>query len=279
MNKERAAGCLVGLAVGDCLGAALEFSPKNRGAQVRDILPWRFGAAGSPTDDTDQAILLAETIKNGWAPHLFLGKLIEWAKSAPDVGNHTLKVMRSADTRTPFKASEQAWIASGRSAAPNGSLMRTAPVGVYVDNQDRCAKIAEEAGKVTHWDPRGVSACQLVSEIIRQKVWEQPLKVEAQNEEVIATVRSAMKQEERAYDGHDNGFVLHALHIAMRAFFGKQNFEETLIWVVNEGGDADTNGAIAGALLGARDGLKAIPERWRSACASTPRMLELVDWA
>ncbi len=278
MNKERAAGCLVGAAVGDTLGAVLEFSKKNLGPQVREILPWRYGPAGSPTDDTDQTILLAESIKSGWSPSSFLEKLFAWSQNAMDIGNHTLKVMRMADFRNPFKASEQTWIASGRSAAPNGSLMRTAPVGVFIDNPERCAKVAEEASKVTHWDPRGVAACQLVSEIIRQKVWEQPLKVEAQLEEVIATVRSAMKQEEREYDGSDCGFVLHALHIALRAFFLNRNFEESLVWVINQGGDTDTNGCVAGSLLGARDGLKAIPERWRSTCQSTAKMLELVDY-
>ena len=120
MNKDRASGCLVGAAVGDTLGAVLEFSKKNFGPQIRDILPWRYGPAGSPTDDTDQTILLAETIKSGWSPAAFLEKLVQWSQSAMDVGNHTLKVMRMADLRNPFKASEQTWIASGRSAAPNG---------------------------------------------------------------------------------------------------------------------------------------------------------------
>ena len=279
VNKDRATGCLVGAAVGDTLGAVLEFSKRNMGPQLTEIIPWRYGPAGSPTDDTDQTILLAETIRDGWNPSTFLEKLVKWSQNALDIGNHTLKVMRLADFRHPFKASEQAWIASGRRAAPNGSLMRTAAVGVYTDNPDRCAKVAEEASKVTHFDPRCIAACQVASEIIRQKVWEQPLKVEAQDEEVVATVRSAMKQEPREYDGDDCGFVLHALHIALRAFFLGRPFEESLIWVVNQGGDTDTNGCIAGALLGARDGLKAIPERWRSACQSTQKMLDLVDTA
>ena len=63
------------------------------------------------------------------------------------------------------------------------------------------------------------------------------------------------------YDTADIGYVLTTLHIAMRAFSGNMNFEESLVWVVNEGGDADTNGAVAGALLGASDGIGAIPER------------------
>lgn len=276
MNRDRAAGCLVGLAVGDCLGAALEFKPKNRGVQLREIVGGGLWQPGDPTDDTDQAILLAETLREGWNPSRFLSRLVDWSQNALDIGNHTLKVMRSADLRNPFKASEQAWIASGRSAAPNGSLMRTAPVGVFKDNADECRRIADEASKVTHWDPRCVAACQVVSDVIRQKVWEQPLKVEAGHEEVIETVRSAMKQEERAYDASGSGYVLTTLHIAMRAFFSKLNFEETLCWVVNEGGDADTNGAVAGALLGARDGLNAIPERWRQVCKSTVRMLALL---
>lgn len=54
-------------------------------------------------------------------------------------------------------------------------------------------------------------------------------------------------------------------------------FEQAVITVVNMGGDADTTGAVAGGLLGVRDGVDAIPERWRTAILAGPRLEELAD--
>lgn len=276
MIRERAAGCLVGLAVGDALGASMEFKPRNRGPRVTEMVGGGLWAAGETTDDTDQAALLAECVRSGWDPQAFLLSLLRWLDGARDVGTTTRRVLAQADAARPFEAAERVWVAGGRTAAPNGSLMRTAPVGVFLSDPARCARVAEEASRVTHADPRCVEACRLASELVRQKVWEQPLRLEATHPEVLATARSAHRQEERAYDGEDRGFVLTTLHIALRAFLGARRFEDALVWVINEGGDADTNGAVAGALLGARDGLSAIPERWRSACRSTERMMSLL---
>ncbi|HMU99776.1 MAG TPA: ADP-ribosylglycohydrolase family protein, partial [Rhodocyclaceae bacterium] len=58
------------------------------------------------------------------------------------------------------------------------------------------------------------------------------------------------------------GFIVDTLHAVFQAFFDTDNFEDCLIDVVNRGGDADTTGAIAGMLAGARYGLDAIPVRW-----------------
>jgi ADP-ribosyl-[dinitrogen reductase] hydrolase len=63
----------------------------------------------------------------------------------------------------------------------------------------------------------------------------------------------------------ESGSALAAIAIALAAFFNADDFEKGLIWAVNLGGDADTNGAVTGALLGARFGTAAIPERWLSA--------------
>jgi ADP-ribosylglycohydrolase len=63
----------------------------------------------------------------------------------------------------------------------------------------------------------------------------------------------------------DAGFVRVAFRLAFWEAHHAPSFEEGLVDVVNRGGDADTNGAIAGALLGALHGEDAIPERWRTA--------------
>jgi ADP-ribosyl-[dinitrogen reductase] hydrolase len=53
--------------------------------------------------------------------------------------------------------------------------------------------------------------------------------------------------------------------VALTALFSAPTFEEGLVWAVNLGGDADTNASVAGALLGARHGARAIPARWLDA--------------
>ena len=64
------------------------------------------------------------------------------------------------------------------------------------------------------------------------------------------------------------GYVRVALRLAFWELYRAPSFEAALIDVVNRGGDADTNAAVTGALLGAYWGEEAIPERWRSAVLS-----------
>lgn len=59
------------------------------------------------------------------------------------------------------------------------------------------------------------------------------------------------------------GHVLESLVLGVAALFDARPLEEVLVDVVRFGKDTDTNGAIAGGLLGARDGVNAIPLRWR----------------
>jgi ADP-ribosylglycohydrolase len=62
-----------------------------------------------------------------------------------------------------------------------------------------------------------------------------------------------------------NGFVLDSLSLAVAAVLDPRPLPDVLIDIVRLGNDADTNAAIAGGLLGARDGINAIPDPWLSA--------------
>jgi ADP-ribosyl-[dinitrogen reductase] hydrolase len=73
------------------------------------------------------------------------------------------------------------------------------------------------------------------------------------------------------YDGEASGYVADTFRTVLDAFFSTENFEECLLKTVNRGGDADTTGAIAGGIAGARYGLAAIPRRWLEALDGTLR--------
>jgi len=77
------------------------------------------------------------------------------------------------------------------------------------------------------------------------------------------------------------GFVLRALDRALtsanNAINTGSSFEDEITAIANEGGDADTNAAIAGGLLGAMYGFDVIPKRWVDALLNKEEIDEAVD--
>jgi ADP-ribosylglycohydrolase len=85
--------------------------------------------------------------------------------------------------------------------------------------------------------------------------------------DVLTAVQKSESYPPREYSTH-MGWVLIALQNAFYQLLHAPNFEEGVVATVMAGGDTDTNGAIAGALLGAVHGRKAVPSRWSHALLS-----------
>ena len=81
--------------------------------------------------------------------------------------------------------------------------------------------------------------------------------------------------ETHGLDGQDMGSTLLALTVALSVLNSGMPYAEALPWVIRQGGDTDTNGAIVGTLPGAREGLDAIPEEWRQCISDEDRILEV----
>ena len=75
----------------------------------------------------------------------------------------------------------------------------------------------------------------------------------------------------------NSGFVLHTLQTALYHALTADSAEAAIVSAVNEGGDTDTIGAVAGAVAGARFGASALPERWLDALAATDGLRELTE--
>ncbi|MGH7658284.1 MAG: ADP-ribosylglycohydrolase family protein, partial [Gemmatimonadales bacterium] len=73
------------------------------------------------------------------------------------------------------------------------------------------------------------------------------------------------------------GHVLHTVEVALWFAWHEPKLERGLVWIANAGGDTDTNAAVAGALLGARDGEDAIPARWLAAVRDTDHLAGLAE--
>lgn len=320
MNIDRARGALLGLAVGDALGTTLEFSsapaslpafPTLATGPHRDVVgkgPFRL-APGQVTDDTQMACLLARLVRDraSFDPEEASCLYGEWASRAFDVGTQTAAALARAGRGVPaLTAGRETWAVPGRRPAGNGSLMRTAPIGVFLaGDPDARRRAALLDSAVTHHDPRCLLACAAFDAAIARAVAGAPpvrpgSLLDAARREVgeaaevavslfpgeesalddgCAELLEDLSLAERddpgltgrlAVDGQAKGFVRVSFRLAFWELLHAPSFEAGLVDAVNRCGDADTNGAIAGALLGAMHGERAIPARWSEPVLSAP---------
>ena len=153
-----------------------------------------------------------------------------------------------------------------RAAAPgNGSLMRTAPIGIrYRADAGALERISRLDSSLTHHDPLAGDACAWLNLTLAALLRGRKLpQLDIARRRARRRLRSARRPScWRPRRRSRSGYVLTALRIGFAAAFGQADLESAVVFAVNLGGDADTNGAVAGALAGARFGAGAIPERW-----------------
>ncbi|MGE0713365.1 MAG: inositol monophosphatase family protein [Planctomycetota bacterium] len=289
---RRAQGCLLGQLAGDALGSAVEFMST---AKVRALYPdglrdmiepgpvWGT-LAGQPTDDGEMALSLARSLvrEGRFDEAAVLDAYVNWLESSPfDVGATTSRALGAA-ARTPkgkarLKAAAQA--VSTISQA-NGSLMRCSPLGImgWRDPQ-LAADWARRDSKLTHSHPVCVEACAAFVAAIATAIGQstdargtyEAALTEARrggNTAVMDALTAAAEAPPARFDGPDSGWVLLALQNAFHQLLHPPTYEEGVVATVSQGGDADTTGAICGALLGAVHGREAVPPRWRRAVLS-----------
>ena len=161
------------------------------------------------------------------------------------------------------------WKMSRCQSAANGGLMRTSVVGLFPKCVTECA---ENICKLTHYDPRCVGSCVIVSSLIHALVYDGKV---PDRQDMINT---AMEYDKRIVDyigiawnetditklmdDDHKGYTLVTLSVALWAYWHAVSFEEGLSAVVNAGGDADTNAAVACAILGAKFGFSSIPKEY-----------------
>jgi ADP-ribosylglycohydrolase len=295
-RTDRIAGALLGVHAGDALGATLEFSSWSAIRErypdgLRDIIgggPFVW-PPGHATDDTDltRAVLLAylraeagTDVVRSAADHM-LGWLDgDWPGRAPgsrprDVGGATLAGLeRYRRCRDPRAAG------AGEGHAGNGSLMRCIPTAIAVADRGRRISESIEISAITHDDERAVTACAVYNEIAAALVTGLgPAHCVAIGlataRELGSDVVAAAIEDGQAlspaliatsgnipFAGAASGYVLDSLSLAVAALLDERPLAEVLVDIARIGNDSDTNAAIAGGLLGARDGSTAIPRRW-----------------
>jgi ADP-ribosylglycohydrolase len=286
--KDRQRGTLLGLAVGDALGAAIEFRPPGTFPEVtgfRGDGPHGL-APGEWTDDTSLALALADSIsKAGWDLNDQARRYVAWWRRGKysvnnhcfDIGTTTAAALRrfeqSGDAHTSGNPSEH--------ASGNGSIMRLAPVPIryanlFPNQLEELITYCVDSSRPTHASPQCLSACAyfglilagLINGVEREEVlardWE-PLRrlvgLHAMNAE-IASVAAGSFREKKPPEISGSGYVVKSLEASLWAFHDGKDFREAVLMAVNLGDDADTTGAVCGQLAGAYYGESGIPDGW-----------------
>jgi len=277
-SPEQFAGCILGLACGDALGATLEFLSRDevraRYGQLREIVGggWLRLMPGEVTDDTQMAACIAESIV---APGVVDGdaiarRFLDWLHSNPkDIGTTTRRALMYLDQGLTWQeAGERTYREAGGQGIGNGGVMRCAPVGLFrYRDLDRLIADTRLSSAITHADPLAQWAAVAVNVALRE------LLLNGQSPEFLERIAAVIEDRAVAQavrvipllsadEVRATGYSLHTMQTALWALTHHPTFEEAVVAAVNFGDDADTSGAVTGALAGARDGVNAIPTRW-----------------
>lgn len=277
---DRAKGCLFGQVIGDNLGGLVEFQPEEEIARrypdgVRDLHDGGFWNtfAGQATDDSELALALARTLQitKRYDREAVAAAYGDWYASDPfDIGGTTRRALSAAAEAEPGRKAHAASSQADAGSQANGSLMRVSPVGIWARRPEDADRFAREDSALTHPHEVCVDACGVfaaaIAEGIRSGDRDAMLQV-AMDHALTNDVRDALRRAGKGaapegYSSWKSGWVLLALQNAFYHLRRGATVDDALVATVGKGGDTDTNGAIAGALLGAADGLGAIPPCW-----------------
>src|SRR2546427_544266 len=298
-TSRRSSGALLGLVVGNQLGVPAERLGTAQAIReafpqgVRDLAP---SPQGSPfDDDAAMTLLLAESLaeRGDFDANDVGQRWVKWMKvDGRGIGLTTQRALRLIERGTePFEAGRAAHDAGV--AASNGSVMRCIPVALrYHDNVDKLVRVSAQQAAITHADERCTWGSVAVNLAARELLHGNRYFVEevlhrlqgAAPRPLLEAIRRVPWEEESALPiavRGEYGYVVHCVEIAIWCAVHRPSLEEALIFLAEAGGDTDTNAAVAGALLGARDGEASIPPRWldqlgaaRGVAALAERLIE-----
>lgn len=277
---DRFRGALLGLAVGDALGATVEFHTRGFFPPLTDMIGGgpHDVEPGQWTDDTSMALCLAESLieSREFDPADQMRRYVRWWREGYnsskgycfDIGNTTREALaRFETTGDPYSGDTHP------GTAGNGSLMRLAPVALRYADHDTAVARAADSSRTTHAAAEAVDACRLFASLLHGAL------SGLDKEQLMPAARAALASQgplapsiEAIAAGSFNdkdeqtirssGYVVHTLEAALWAFFRTSTFRDGVLMAVNLGDDADTVGAVHGQIAGAHYGLSAIPAEW-----------------
>lgn len=261
---SRARGALLGSAIGDALGATVEFMQPAEiraryGIHARIVGGgWLYLKPGHVTDDTGMSLALARSIvaEGSFSAEPAARALVEWYRGNPvDVGSTCLAGIRH------FMHTGETEVRASVGHGGNGAAMRMGPVAIAsFPSRMLLRQWTLGQARLTHNHPLSDAGCLTIGEMTHAALGGGPVWELKRIADELAAAHREFAYE--PYDGRASGYVAETLATAFHFLFKTRNFESCLVGVVNRGQDADTTGAIAGLLAGALYGYEGLPRKW-----------------
>ena len=267
-TADRAVAAYLGLAIGDALGATVEFmTPREIAAKygMHETLcggGWLHLKPGHVTDDTTMSLALGGSIlAQGKVDAFAAAQAFDaWMRAKPvDIGNtvrrNLLQFRKTGNPEAPYSDHD----------AGNGAAMRVLPVALATCGQteEAVCSASRAQAHVTHHCALSDAACEclvfMVQDALRGADKNHLLHRHAHP---LVARHPEFKFRAVRQSSNPSGYVVDTLQAVFQSFFDTDDFRGCLIDVVNRGGDADTTGAIAGMLAGALYGFEEIPDLW-----------------
>lgn len=256
---DNAMGMLVGLAVGDALGAPLEFQGAREPNEY--ISEYYTGGVhnmqkGEWTDDMAMAYALGASIRDEgeFKADKVMDNFVSWYNHGEfiprgvcfDIGSTTVGALRAymTDPSTPYKGK-----VDDRNSG-NGALMRIAPIVLCAKSREHLVQLAIQQTLLTHGSPE----CVMYSRIFAEELYANAPLQQYRNYRHKQTIDRSLVM--------SGGYVKETYEAAMWAFQTTDSFEDCVVTAVNRGHDSDTTGAVAGMIAGAHYGIYDIPEKF-----------------
>ncbi|MBI5131238.1 MAG: ADP-ribosyl-[dinitrogen reductase] hydrolase [Rhodopseudomonas palustris] len=262
--EDRALAAYLGFALGDALGATVEFMTaseiKQRYGVHKEIVGggWLRLKPGQVTDDTDMALALGRSLIRcgGLDVRDVCEEFAAWLKTGPvDVGSTCRRGIRRYITNGTVAG------AYFEGDAGNGAAMRILPLALATLGRPAEAEAWTVAqSHITHHHPLSDGAgLALVRMLQALLAGEGQAGARVIADELVETHRSFRFD---PYRGQSSAYVVDTMQTVLHHYFSTDSFSDCVLGTVNQGGDADTTGALAAMLAGATYGPEAIPKRW-----------------
>jgi ADP-ribosyl-[dinitrogen reductase] hydrolase len=262
--EDRALAGFLGFAIGDALGATVEFMTRSEIAAAYGVHKkiigggWLRLKAGAVTDDTQMALALGRSLirKGEFSAEDVCEEFATWLRSGPpDVGNTCRRGIRR------YMANKTTSGGFSEGDAGNGAAMRVFPVALATFGRPGPAlDWTLGQARITHHHPLSDGASLALTRMVQGLLAGEGVAGVRAQAQALVDAQPAFRFE--PYPGMSSAFIVDTMQTVLHCYFSAANFSECLIMTVNQGGDADTTGALAGMLAGATYGLGAIPEDW-----------------
>ncbi len=261
---DRALGAYLGFAVGDALGATVEFLTKGEIEEKYGVHRkmigggWLHLAPGQVTDDTEMALCLGRSLVNrqGFDAKDICEEFAAWLKTGPvDVGNTCRRGIRR-------------YITNGIVEGPycegdggNGAAMRNLPVALAsLGNPELMEKWTLDQCHITHHHPLSDDASVTLGRMVQELLLGKGMRAAREEAGKLVEKHKSFRFESVRFQS--TAYIVDTMQTVLHFYFQTDSFRSCMIEVVNQGGDADTTGAIVGMLAGATYGIQEIPDAW-----------------